>query len=37
MDDDGVSTPSCFVVDLMFDVGRLLPAQTPEAAAYQHF
>eukprot|EP00731_Ephydatia_muelleri_P015293 Em0008g1013a len=37
MDDDGGSTPSCFVVDLMFDVGRLLQAQTPEAAAYQHF
>ena len=33
----GSSRPSCFLVDLMFDVGRLIPTQTPEAAAYQHF
>ena len=32
----GSGSPSCFVVDLMFDVGRLLPVQTPEATAYQH-
>lgn len=37
VDTDGSHSLCCFVVDLMFDVGRLLPVQTPEAAAYQHF